>query len=316
MMVRRPTWIRTIRSSDALVVPSWRKALLLIGQGSLVGLLLVLVAQTPRWLALWEALQYPARDVNGLSAAHDAGAATWREAAAPVWPQKVQKLPDELAAPALWRHWRQQHEGHGLRVLQWHRLETTAPTPAWPLAVHRARMEVQGDWTAWQRFWQVLSDSPGMWRLDQLQLQSAPAPEAPGRMRWQAHWSLALRPAAGAAVTAVNPVILDAITPAEPAAATPVAAAPGPSRPPDPATGWRVTDWPLSQLRWVGWWSVGDEQTALFVAEGRLFSVRAGEPVGTQGHRWAEADEQQLWLRARSVGADTPEPVRMTLGKP
>ena len=77
-----------------------------------------------------------------------------------------------------------------------------------------------------------------------------------------------------------------------------------------------MTDWPLSQLRWVGWWSVGDERTALFVAEGRLFSVRAGEPVGTLGHRWAEAGEQQLWLRARSVGADTPEPVRMTLGKP
>jgi hypothetical protein len=303
-----------IRPRAALAVASWRKPLVLIGQGSLIGVLLVLLAQSPRWLALWEALQYApvtnAREPSGQAA----GPSPLQDMPLTAWRQKIQHVPDELAAPALWRHWRQQHERLGLRVEQWQRMDSVAPIPAWPLVVQRARMELQGDWAAWQRLWQELPGTPGLWRLDQLQIQSAPAPGAPARLRWQAHWSLALRAAPAGSVPATNLTGFEPAPPAEPASERTAATPPGQSKPPVQVSGAQVTDWPLNRLRWVGWWTVGHERTALFLAEGRLFSVRAGEAVGSEGHRWVGGDDQQLWLRARSAGGVSPEPVNLTLG--
>ena len=69
--------------------------------------------------------------------------------------------------------------------------------------------------------------------------------------------------------------------------------------------GLRITDWPLSQLQWVGLWTVAGQQEALFSAQGRLFRVRPGDAIGQEGLRWVGGDARQLALAQGPQAATT-----------
>jgi len=283
---------------------AWR--LRRLGWGAAVGVALVLLSELPRAQAWWDWWKY-----EGPSAVMSAGSAQDTApqpdpAAASRWRQKVQQLPDTSQALLAWRALRQQHEAQGLQVEQWQADEVWPPTPAWPLAVHRAMLVAQGPATSWARLWSGMRQEPGLWRLEHLSVQPEQGRAQASRLRVQARWQTALRPAADArAEQASAPSAGPQGQMPWPATAQPeplpaaMASAPSVDVSSPIPGGLHVSDWPLAQLRWVGGWHFEGRQEALFAVQGRLLRVAPGEAVGVEGYRW-EGDVRgpRLTLRA------------------
>lgn len=285
--------------------------------GAALGAVLVCLWQWPRWTAWlqwWQRTPLPAQQP----------ALGGQPAATATWPQHEAGLDDVRMAAQHWRDLRERLARQGLQVLQWQVIEGPPPTPAaWPLVVQRARLQLLGDAGALPVVGRSAVLQGALWRLDSLSGQAHAGEGGPSVWRWQAEWSLALRPVQGPAggsarVNTTGPVpasgsaTLDApgsgqepVRTGSPAAAAPAAsvalADPGPFGPSVQGRmvrgeGLHITDWPLAQLQWVGLWTDGAAQEAIFRAQERLFRVRPGEAIGQDGHRWVGGDARQLVL--------------------
>lgn len=210
-----------------------------------------------------------------------------------------------------------------------------AQPAGWPLVVQRARLQLQGGAQAWPALWASTARPGGLWRLDRLDGQAHAGPNGQPLWRWQAEWSLALQSVGDSAHAGRrHKGALDASAAAEaddddqglaagesgarfasalrgaaaeqaashapkPDATVPVALNDDPPADKPSAVrgeGLLITDWPLSQLQWVGLWTVAGQQEALFSARGRLFRVRLGDAIGQEGLRWVGGDARQLTL--------------------
>lgn len=298
-----------------------------------LGGLAVLLLQVPSALALWAWWQREPLPPAPLPAAPSAVTPTMTSAvASPAAMPTLERAPhwqallDERAAATRWQALRERLDQQGLAVQTWQRLEGRGPENAWPLAVQRARLVVQSGVLTWPV--PSASDAPagGLWRLDRLQGQVQDAAAGKPVWRWQAEWSLALRPANPGDAADPAAVLPAQGTPAAALASLPARALPGDARrqvqaaPPvaadtAPATeprvrgeGLLITDWPLAQLQWAGLWHSEGRQEALFAAPGRLFRVRPGEAVGQDGHRWVGGDAHRLLLQLPTgTGREPPQ---------
>jgi hypothetical protein len=306
------------------LTPSQQRWLL---QGGGFGLAAVLLAHTPRWLALWDWWQR-APLPNTVDAPAQVPALTPGIS----WEQRSQALADERAAGLLWKALRDRLGQQGLSVQQWQRLEGGVDEGGWPLAVQRARLVLQGDAAAWPLLPAAAGPAGGLWRLDRLNGQAYSAAAGQSSWRWQAEWSLALRPGtpgqdtpwpeqsqalpARVAVASPRPAsgaqpgqatvpASDPVPAASAAASQATAALAQPPR--VRRDGQAITDWPLAQLKWAGLWVSEGRQEAIFSAPGRLFRVRPGEAIGQDGHRWVGGDARRLVLQQPPVyGAAQP----------
>lgn len=285
--------------------------------GAALGAVLVCLWQWPRWTAWlqwWQRTPLPAQQL----------AFGGQQAATATWAQHEAGLDDARTAAQHWRELRDRFARQGLQVLQWQVIEGPPPTPAaWPLVVQRARLQLQGDAGALPAVGRSAVLQGGLWRLDSLSGQAHAGEGGQSVWRWQAEWSLALRPAQGPAgvlarVGSTGPAPAPGSAPFDapgsgqepvrtglPDAAAPAAsvafANPGPFGSSAQGRGVRgeglhITDWPLMQLQWVGLWTDGVAQEAIFRAQERLFRVRPGEAIGQDGHRWVGGDARQLVL--------------------
>lgn len=267
----------------------WSLKLHRLGWGFLAGCVAVLMLEWPRVWAWWAF----ASDESTLSEGIEPPRLAPEAVVASNGAQQVQALPDEGQADQTWRALRQLHQAQGLRVLQWQADESRPATPAWPLIVQQALLVAHGPAASWHRFWPAWRQQPGLWRLEQLSLRPERVSGAGPQWRVQARWQLAVRP--GAAQGPFAPALAETsgvsdsgpVLPRLPASAdVPVATS-------------DITDWPLAQLRWVGWWRSEGRQELVFSVPGQLFRVQAGEAVGREGYRWqGEIDGSQLVLQA------------------
>lgn len=287
----------------------WPLKLRRLGWGFLAGSLAVVLLHWPRLSAWWELVS---EETSGSEQgepprpAPDAGGAA-------IWAQQVQALPNEDQAAGAWRALRQMHQAQGLQVLKWQADESGPATPAWPLIVQKALLVAQGPAASWHRFWPAWRQQAGLWRLEQLSLRPENVSGAGPQWRVQARWQMAVRPGTTQGQGQIAPGLAEPpgvadqrpVLPRLPASA---------DRP--VATG-HVTDWPLAQLRWVGWWRSEGRQELLFLAPGQLFRVQAGEAVGREGYRWpGETIGPPLVLRAGAgvrQATHLPEVVKLEL---
>lgn len=170
-----------------------RRAWLLWGAG--LGALVVLLAHAPRWQAWWAWWQ---REPLPQSAGMPAPAPASMAVAA--WEQRLQGLAEARDAPDLWRALRVQLAAHGLAVQQWQQLEGAESAGAGkagqhgPLAVQGARLVLKGPPGAWPLLPASAAPAGGLWRLERLDGQVQAEPSGTPVWRWQAQWTLALRP--------------------------------------------------------------------------------------------------------------------------
>lgn len=296
-------------------------------RGAALGTLLVCLSQWPRWSA-W--LQWWQREP--LTTQAQQWLASDRVALAGQWAQHEASLDSMDAAAQHWRWLRERLVRQGLRVLQWQVLDGPVPAPgAWPLVVQRARLQLQGDAAAWLTISRSEVRHGALWRLDSLSGQAHAGEHGLPVWRWQAEWSLALRPAkgphesaasdgkaglattpgygfiakSGSAQSPLHEDTMETVSPGSSMATVPDLQRSSVEVQSMRGDGLQITDWPLTQLQWVGLWRHGEVHEALFRAQNRLFRVRPGEAVGLEGHRWVTGNARHLVLEGPSAASAT-----------